>query len=153
MPKRDIPLYDERFTNIRDILYGLGSTTESAAGPIGQYIDVLVFAASYGIRKNAFIPTTKNGLLIPESVIKNGQYDRIISAFAMMHTGKAETVLDLEEAYKIFSGYANGGFDLIENLFEEKKAIQGDDKIEELLMIIQEIALENEKNVKKTKKK
>ena len=70
-------------------------------------------------------------------------------AIAIAHERDPSIVTNKEECYKIFSGYVNGGFEFIENLFEEKKLISNDDKIEELLLLVYEKAVQ----LKTTKKK
>lgn len=141
MAKGDFALYDSRFTETRDKLIELES------GVFDILMDVLCFAAGLGFEKKYYIETEKSG----QPTIKNvlDSYNSQIMAIAIAHESDTSIVTNKEECYKIFSSYVNGGFEFIENLFEEKKLISNDDKIEELLLLVYEKAVQ----LKTTKKK
>lgn len=105
--------------------------------PFQSYIDVLVFAAALGAKRNHREPlgefSRKEPDPIPYDVYK--KYDKVINLLAVVATKNPRVLADSEEAQesriKIFEEYANAGLEIIDN--EIKGSV---DHLERILLFL-----------------
>jgi dnd system-associated protein 4 len=98
---------------------------EGSTGPFQTYYEILIFAASLGIKKNRFLPfrdseSSKEIDPIRQEQFSSKGYDQVINLISVMHTGEPGILGDNDESeasrVSIFEGYANGGLEIIDGL-------------------------------------
>jgi dnd system-associated protein 4 len=117
---------------------------EGSTGPFQTYVDIMIFAASLGIkyRKNISIDefSRKDPEPIPKEHFMSRGMTQILDLLAIQDTGDPGILADNELSEKkrigIFEGYANGGLEIL----QEKLKSQEDYSSQILLIILSEKA-------------
>lgn len=94
----------------------------SAKRPIFKtYIDLTVFAAMVGFSRNRFTELQERANEIPARVFQNQNIDGLVYLVAVLHEKSGEMLRERNEAaaWQIFEKYANGGMDVIREMFAE----------------------------------
>ena len=95
---------------------------EGSTGPFQTYVDVIVFAAALGRRKQKYIPvkefSRKDPDPIPFEHFESRGHNQLIDLIAISHTQDPK-ILDGNENHIVcrveyFENYANGGLSIIE---------------------------------------
>jgi dnd system-associated protein 4 len=95
---------------------------EGSTGPFQSYVEILIFAASIGMKNKNYMPflefSVKNPDPIPWEHFLSRNHNQIVDLLAIIHT-KMPRVLENSDEYErtrveIFEGYANGGLILIQ---------------------------------------
>jgi dnd system-associated protein 4 len=128
-------LYDDRYTEFRDEL--------NALSLFDNLVELYIFCGSLGFSEEMSIEINKNGTELNKSldVLKNNKSR--IQSIALSDSQDSNILLEenIDECYKIFSGYVNGGLEYLQNLFEKEKLFSDEAKILGILNILDETAL------------
>lgn len=95
---------------------------EGSIGLFKSYVEVLIFAASIGVKSNNLLPfeefSSKDPDPIPWEHFVSKNYTQIIDLLAVVYAKNPKVLENSEECekdrIKIFEGYANGGLSLIQ---------------------------------------
>jgi dnd system-associated protein 4 len=99
---------------------------EGATGPFQTYVDIMIFAASLGIKHRKNIPILEFSKKDPEPIPKEHFMSRgmthILDLLAIHDTGDpgilANNELSEKKRINIFEGYANGGLEILQEKFK-----------------------------------
>lgn len=97
-------------------------TGEGSTGLFQTYVDVMVFAATLGVKQGKYIPVSdvskKDPDPIPQEHFISKGHDQTINLLAVTHTKDPKVLSDDEELQRkrieIFESYANGGLEIIQ---------------------------------------
>ena len=92
------------------------------SGIFNNLVEITVFAASIGFNEKRFEETKKKGREAAWSVAPIGENNDKAILIAYLHTKKDRKILnDRVECWKILTGYANGGFDVLKEWKDESQ--------------------------------
>ncbi|AMW30795.1 MULTISPECIES: DNA phosphorothioation-associated protein 4 [Oscillatoriales] len=115
--------------------------SENKSGPFQTYADVIVFAASVGIRHQKRVPieavSQRDPAPISLEIFISRGYDWVIKLIAIAHTKDSKTISPFDpeleaERVKIFEEFANGGLEILREEF--RGAVDYGDRLLLLLM-------------------
>ncbi|MBD2362188.1 DNA phosphorothioation-associated protein 4 [Anabaena minutissima FACHB-250] len=98
-------------------------TSKDTTGPFQTYVEVMVFAATLGVRYKKRVPlsetTKREPSPIPQENFTSLGYELIIKLLAINETKDIEIIASREDIYEdkrteIFEEYANGGLEILE---------------------------------------
>jgi len=122
---------------------------EGSAGLFQTYVDVMVFAATLGAKRGKYIPVSDTSKKDPDPIplehfISKG-HDQTINLLAVTHIRDPKILGNNEDMERkrveIFESYANGGFEIIQNL------LQGtNDNLKQVLLFLRNEKNENDSN-------
>jgi dnd system-associated protein 4 len=117
--------------------------TDATGGPFETYADVLVFAASLGVKHKRRVPLlgdiSKEPAPISREIFKNHirSYDMVMNLIAVADSSDPKVLASDEDAIRVqaFEEYANGGLEVLEEKL--KGAV---DYLDQILLLL---SLEN----------
>ena len=92
------------------------------SGIFNNLVEIVVFAASIGFNEKRFEETKKKGREAAWSIAPIGENKDKAILIAYLHTKRDRKILnDRAECWKILTGYANGGFDVLKEWKDESQ--------------------------------
>jgi len=112
---------------------------EGSTGPFQTYVDLMVFAASLGVKYGKYIPVKEASRKDPDPIpwehFVSRNQSQILDLLAVTHTKDPRVLGNSEEfegkRIEIFESYANGGFELIQEIIRGSK-----DHSKQILLLI-----------------